>query len=165
MKNKLIILLLLISIIPAGILSYLDSEDILTPHQFTLGSTPKEPVGFIIDWVVKLSGLFLTIFMIPLLFKNGLNNWKIKNSSWKWQISLVVFIALIGNLMAGAFGYGIYAIIPLNIIIFIGAMIWSLVGAWKAKEEASFWSFVSGIFVSFVICAGLLGLFVLFTLI
>ena len=101
--------------------------------------------------------------MIPTLFKNGVNDWKIRNPSWKWKIGIIFFVAFVGNLMAGATGYGVYLLIPLNFIIFIIAMVWAIIEAWKSRSNSNFWHFILGILISFLILGILYILFMLLT--
>jgi len=145
MKNKTILVLLLIVIVISGSLFFLNS--------FIRTSTGNNPIGLgihsysgdenykwfnIVPVGISLSGLFLTLIMVPLLFRNSLIDWKNNGFSWKWQLPLVLIILFVGTIMTFAIPYLFFITIPFNLFVFSISIFITLIMVAKVNPRSSF---------------------------
>lgn len=104
----------------------------------TLNLLPNFHYSFIFTGMVSICGLILTLIVVPLFFRNCFINWKNSNTSWKWQLSLIPIIFIIGNILILPSGFFLVYLIPINIFILGISTIVALILTLKLNHESSF---------------------------
>ena len=146
MKSGVIIVLILIPLLIGGSLYILNG--VVGPM------TRGNPIGLfgntssiwftIIPGGIGLCGLFLALIMAPLLFRNSLINWKENNSSWKWQLPLILFVGGVGTFMTFPLEYLALLTIPLCLIVFGISLLVTLIMAARVNARSAFFWILMG---------------------
>lgn len=92
------------------------------------------PVG------IGLCGVFLTVVVVPLIFRSSFLHWKNEDVSWKWESPLALIIFLIGSFFNWPLQILAILTFPLGLAVFsISALTTAIVSAGTKFKSAFFW--------------------------